>query len=517
MRSSLLSLGRLPIVALPIVAMVLAAHAAAAASPDENSGSYIATAADCASCHTAPGGKAFAGGTPLKTPLGVIYGSNITSDPATGIGTWSEADFERALREGVRKDGSYLYPAMPYANYTKMTPKDMHALWIFVHGLPPVRHIAPKNTLHFPFNMRQGIFLWQSLYFKPGEFVPAPHESSEWNRGAYLVDVLGHCDQCHTPRNAAQGLKTKSELSGAPIEGWYAPNISGDSLSELKGLSEQNLFRFLKTGTMPGNTKVVGPMQEVVHESLSRLSDADLHAMAVYLKQQAPAAAPGPPSPDKWPRQAAAPALYQDHCASCHQNDGRGIPGTVPALKANDVVNAAEPSNVIMAMLEGVPPQGPWGAMGSFADVLTDEQIADIANYVRTAWGNEAAANATPWGVTSLRKYAQSPGAPSSAASRSTSRSMLCPNLDASVIKPALAVGAGELDQAAADRDKMAALIRGYRSAVPKATKGEVIEALSTAYCKSLAARPISEARMSAQISVFAQTAASSMDDHRRM
>jgi mono/diheme cytochrome c family protein len=489
----------------------------ASASAVENRGLYVALAADCASCHTAPGGKPFAGGTPLKSPLGVLYGSNITPDKATGIGEWSEADFERALREGVRKDGSYLYPAMPYNNYTKMTAEDMHALWGYVHSLQPVNNTVPKNTLPFPFNVRRGVLLWQSLYFKPGGFVSDPHESAEWNRGAYLVEVLGHCDQCHTPRNPAQGLETGRELTGAQIEGWYAPNISGDALSKLQNRSEQDLERFLKTGTLSGNTKAVGPMQEVVHESLSHLTDADLRAMAVFLKHQTPSGAPVAPSPDKWPRQAGAAALYREQCGACHQNDGRGIPGTVPALKGDDLVTAAEPYSIIMAMLDGFPPQGQWGAMGSFAHTLNDEQIADVANYVRTAWGNGAQPNATPWGVTSLRKYAETPASAPGGSPHAITHALLCPNLEASVIKPALAVGPDTLQKAAVDRGKMAVVIRGYQSAVPKATSGEVVEALSAAYCRILADKPISEGQMSAQISGFAQRVAAGLSDRKPM
>jgi mono/diheme cytochrome c family protein len=502
------------VLAVAILAVIQSVSVAAFA---ENRGLYVAQAADCASCHTAPGGKPFAGGMPLKTPFGVIYGSNITPDNATGIGEWSEADFERALREGVRKDGSYLYPAMPYANYTKMTAEDIHALWGYVHNLQPIRNTVPKSTLPFPLNVRRGVLLWQSLYFKPGSFVSNPRESDAWNRGAYLIDVLGHCDQCHTPRNAAQGLRTDRELTGAQIEGWYAPNISSDPLSKLRDWSEQDLARFLKTGTMPGNTKAAGPMQEVVHESLSHLTDADLHAMAVYLKHQNPSVQASAPSPAKWPRQAAAAGLYQEQCGACHQNDGRGIPGTVPALKGNDLVTATEPSNVIMAMLEGFPPQGQWGAMGSFAHTLSDEQIADLTNYVRTAWGNAAQPNATPWGVSSLRKYAGSQESALPASSQVISHALLCPDLDAAVIKPALAAGTDALRQAAVDPGKMGVLIRGYRSAVPNATRGEVVEALSTAYCRMLADKPMSEAQMSSRIADFAQRVAVGLGDRKPM
>jgi mono/diheme cytochrome c family protein len=492
---------------LTLALFVFAVSSASAAVTDQ--GAYVAQAADCASCHTSPGGKPFAGGTALKTPFGTIYGSNLTPDVSSGIGDWTEADFDRALRQGVRKDGSYLYPAMPYANYTKMTASDMHSLWLYVHGLAPVHSIIPKNTLPFPLNVRGSLLVWQSLYFKPGGFESDPKETKQWNRGAYLTQALGHCDQCHTPRTTAQGLRSDRELTGAEIEGWYAPDISGDAMSKLRELSEQDLARFFKTGALPGNTKAAGPMQEVVHESLSHLTDPDLAALAFYLKHQLSGAPAAAPSPVKWPRQADARALYRQECGSCHQNNGTGIAGTVPALAHNDAVTAAEPSNVIMAMLEGFPAQGSWGAMGSFGKSLTDEQIADVTNYVRTAWGNAATPNATPWAVASWRKYAQAPS--------SGARALLCPDLSARVMKPALAAGPGVLQQAAADRNKMSTLVHNYQAAIPGASRGEVIEALSAAYCRALADTQISEPRMSAQIADFAQRVAVSMGGRKSL
>jgi mono/diheme cytochrome c family protein len=469
------------------------------AEPTIKRGEYIARAADCMSCHTAPGGKWLAGGTPLTTPYGTIYGSNITPDPETGIGQWSEADFERALRQGVRKDGSYLYPAMPYTNYTKMTAADMNALWAYIKSVPAVRNTIPKNTLPFPLNVRSSLIVWQSLYLKPGIFQPVAGESAVWNRGAYLVEALGHCDECHTPRSVALGPESKHQLTGAQIEGWYAPNISNDSMSKLKNWSASDLAKFFKSGMMPGNVKVVGPMQEVVHESLSYLTDSDLHAMAIYLKDQQNSDAPKKPAPANWPGETltAGKRLYENNCSSCHQSNGKGIAGSIPALAGNDAVTASEPYDVVMAMLEGFQPQGTWGAMGSFAHTLTDEQIADIANYVRTAWGNDGLANATPWSVGSWRKYAESP--------TNESHALLCPNLPPDVIQPALNVGTEALKAAAGDSAKMARVVGGYSSSNPKASSAQVIEALSAAYCRAVARDPISEARMSAQIADFAQ------------
>lgn len=468
-------------------------------------GRYVALAADCHSCHTAPGGQPFAGGAPLKSAFGTLYGSNITPDPQTGIGHWSKADFERALRRGIRADGAYLYPAMPYSNYTRMSAPDMDALWAYMRTIPPVQNTIPKNTLPFPLTIRSGLAAWQSLYFKPGPFMPVAGRSAAWNRGAYLVEALGHCDQCHTPRNIAQGLEPQHQLTGAQVEGWYAPDISNDPLSKVSGWSAGQIAAFLKSGTMPGNVKTFGPMQEVVHDSLRYLTDQDRHAMALYLKDQQTHVAPQAPTPVKDQLLAAGKRVYQDNCGSCHQGNGKGTGATVPALAGNDAVTASEPYNVIMAVLEGFPPQGTWGAMGSFAATLDDDQIAAVTNYVRTAWGNNGLPNATPWSVADWRKNAAAPV--------DESHALLCPTLPVAVIQPALGAGAGALKQASTDPARMSMLVGNYRVAMPNASKADIVEALSTAYCRAVADEHISQARMTAQLSDFAQRVAISLDD----
>jgi mono/diheme cytochrome c family protein len=490
-------------VLLGIALAVGASGLVSAAAPDRaaagRSGQYIAFAADCASCHTAPGGKPYAGGNALKSAYGTIYGPNITPDVETGIGAWSKADFERALRRGVRKDGAYLYPAMPYGSYTKMTAADMDALWSYIHSVPAAKNTVPKNTLPFPLTIRSGMAVWQSLYFKPGPFVPSPAHDPTWNRGAYLVDALGHCGDCHTPRNAAQGLEDEHSMTGAEIEGWYAPDISNDSLSKLASWKTADLAHYLRTGSTPDNVKSFGPMQEVVHDSLRHLTDADLLAMAVYLKDQQSGVQAKTPSQPELPssRLASGKQVYADNCSSCHQVDGKGVAGSAPALAGNDAVTAAEPYNVIMALLEGFTPQGTWGAMGSFANALSDDQIADVTNYVRTAWNNHGLANATPWTVASWRKNAQ--------VSNTEANALLCPSLPQDVMQPAFGAGADALAQAAKDSGKMNQLVANYLAARPKTSTAQVIEALSTAYCRSLADAHISQARMSAQIADFAQ------------
>jgi mono/diheme cytochrome c family protein len=496
--------------------MVGAARAAAAADAPANRdaaarpaaarsqvarGEYVAIAADCKSCHTAPSGKPYAGGYPLKSPLGIIYGPNITPDPRTGIGSWSKEDFEKALRLGRSKDGSYLYPAMPYENYTKMSAADLDALWAYMRSVAPVANTPPKNTLPFPFDIRTGLAVWQRVYFKPGPFVPNGGKSGEWNRGAYLVQAMGHCNQCHTPRNMTEALEPQHALGGAQIEGWYAPDISNDAGSQITKWSTTELARFLKVGTTPGNAKVVGPMQEAVHDSLSRMTPADLNAIAVYLKDQ-PATQTEKPTQAKWAadRQALGKLVYENNCSGCHQSNGKGIPGTVPALAGDGAVTAREPYNVIMATLEGFAPHGSWGAMASFANALSDEQIADVTNYVRTAWGNDAIPNATPWGVTSWRKTADAP--------QNEAHAMLCPNLASDVVQPALRAGPDAIKQAASDGGKLSKLIGDYRTARPNTSPAQVVEALSTAYCKALASERISEVTMSVEVAEFTQRVA---------
>ncbi len=447
----------------------------------QSRGEYLARAADCQSCHTKAGGKPFAGGEELKTPFGSMFGANITSDPDTGIGKWTEADFDRALRSGLDDAGKPIYPAMPYANYTKLSDADLHALWTYIHAIPAVKNSPPKNTLSFPFNIRDGVFAWQALYFKPGRFQPAADKDATWNRGAYLVDALGHCDQCHTPRNLAQATEAKHELTGAQIEGWYAPDISHDPLSELKHYDIDALVHYLKTGQTFHNTKAVGPMQEVVHNSLQYLTDEDIRAMAVYLKQQrvgpvAVSVAAATISPQEL---ATGKALYENECSSCHQSNGKGTNGSVPALAGNTLVTAPEPYNIIMSMLQGYPPQGTYGAMGSFAH-LSNEQIADIANYVRVAWNNHAEPNANLWAVGNWRKTAETPPGGQQPA-------LMCASLTPQVLRPALAETPKTLVQAASDRRKLAEVVRKYERAVPNGNPAQTIEALSIAYCRAIA------------------------------
>jgi mono/diheme cytochrome c family protein len=347
--------------------------------------------------------------------------------------------------------------------------------------------------------MRAGLAAWQELYFKPGLWTPTSGKSAAWNRGSYLVDVLGHCGECHTPRNIAEAPEAKFQLTGAQIEGWYAPDISNDPLSKISSYSVEQLAKFLKTGDMQNNTKSFGPMQETVHDSLRFLHADDLRAIALYLKDQPAVSTPTVARSSASAQElASGKALYEDNCSSCHQADGKGIKGEVPALAGNTAVTASEPNDVIMAMLEGFAPQGLWGAMGSFASRLSNEQIADITNYVRTAWNNAAPANATEWSVGNWRAMATIPAGGQQPA-------LICPLVAAEVLQPALKEGPDAMREAAGNNTKLQSVVHDYLVARPHSDPGETIEALSVAYCRAIVSPQIPGAQSGAKVAAFSQ------------
>jgi mono/diheme cytochrome c family protein len=367
-------------------------------------GEYLARAGDCVSCHTAQGGQPFAGGLRLDTPFGYMLSPNITPDRETGIGTWTANDFYRALHHGVNKRGQDLYPTMPYDFYTRVTREDIDAIFAYLRTVKPVRNAVDVNHLDFPFNVRLSMIGWRELYFREGTYKPDPSKSASWNRGAYLVEGLGHCSDCHSPRNLLGGIEKSKDYTGAVIDGWFALNLTSDITTGLGAWSIDDLATYLKTGAYPGKTTVLGPMAEVVRNSLSYLTDADLKSIAEYLKS-IPADSTlrtGRKQVDA-NRQAGA-KLYLDNCAGCHQAQGRGVPNVFPPLAGNGVVLAADPANIFKVVLRGIPARGKYVPMPAFASALTDEQITVIANYIRTSWGNNAPLNATPDGVAKLRK-----------------------------------------------------------------------------------------------------------------
>jgi mono/diheme cytochrome c family protein len=370
-------------------------------------GEYLARAGDCTSCHTAQGGAPYAGGYRLNTPFGYVLSSNITPDPDTGIGRWSFDDFYRAMHHGVNKGGQDMYPAMPYDFYSKVTREDVAAIFAYLLTIEPVRNDVVVNHMDFPFNLRSTMAVWRELYFKEGAFKPDPARPPSWNRGAYLVEGLGHCSGCHSPRNVIGGIEKSKDFAGAVIDGWFAPDLTTDIATGLGAWTLDEIAAYLKTGVIKGKTTAFGPMAEVVQNSLSYLTDADLRAMAEYLKSIPPDSAlrTGRPRPD--PARAQGAALYMGYCSGCHQATGAGIAGVFSPLAGNAAAIAPDPGNILQTVLLGVPAQFKHGAMPPFAAQLSDQQIADIANYVRSSWGNSAAPNATAAMAAKLRAQAR--------------------------------------------------------------------------------------------------------------
>jgi mono/diheme cytochrome c family protein len=370
-------------------------------------GKALATAGDCVACHTAPGGVPFAGGLALQTPFGAIMTANITPDNATGIGSWSADDFARAMHEGRRPGGDRLYPAFPYPYYTKVTRADTDAILTYLRSLPPVSNSVDRSALPFPFNIRLSMIGWNALFFAPSDFTPDPKRSDEYNRGAYLVEGLGHCGACHTPLNAFGANKSYQRLEGGRIDNWTAANITNDMDEGLGKWSVDDVVRYLKTGqTATGLAS--GPMKDVVENSTSKMADADLKAMAVYLKERGAAGSPpATPVPASDKRMQVGEAIYVDTCAACHMRSGEGVAHMFPRLAGSVIATQLDPASLIRIVLTGGRaaatdslPTAP--AMPSLGYRLNDDQVAAVVTYVRNSWGN-LAWPATPEKVKALR------------------------------------------------------------------------------------------------------------------
>ena len=367
-------------------------------------GRYLTEAADCESCHTAPGGKPFAGGRAFKTSFGVIYSTNITPDRATGIGRWSDADFLRALHQGVSKDGRRLYPAFPYDAYAHMADADGVAIKAYIFSLPPVRQIAPADALGFPFDQRWLMAIWAGLFAREQGFHPVAGRSADWNRGAYLAEALGHCGACHTPRNLLQALDNRRKFSGGLASGWNAYNITSDRLTGLGDWRDGEIAAYLSQGHSNGRGTASGPMGEAVDLSLSRLTPTDLHALVVYLRSvpalrshELPAriAGPAPLSPRQVVPvvgQARGKRIFEGACASCHGWDGRGALTTYATLTGARAVNDPSAVNVAQIVLSGSRRRTPHGEvfMPAFGAAYSNAEIAAVSNYVTGRFGSAA-------------------------------------------------------------------------------------------------------------------------------
>ncbi|WP_316233025.1 cytochrome c [Bradyrhizobium sp. SZCCHNPS2010] len=384
----------------PWLALAMLAFPSAVLADPDNSvelarGKALVTAGDCVACHTAPGGVPFAGGLALQTPFGAIMTPNITPDNPTGIGSWTADDFAHAMHEGKRRNGTRLYPAFPYTAYTKVTRADSDAIFAYLRSLEPASNSVNRSTLPFPFNIRSSMAVWNGLFFTPGEFKPDPTKSEEYNRGAYLVDGLGHCGACHTPLNAFGANKADRYLQGGVVDNWTAPNITNDAQAGLGKWSVDEVVQYLKTGQARG-VIASGPMKDVVENSTAKMPDADLKAMAVYLKERG-AVGPSAPSPlaASDSRMKVGEAIFIDTCAACHVRSGDGIPHVFPKLAGATIATQEDPASLVHIVVTGgqaaatdTHPTAP--TMPSFGYRLSDEQIAAVVTYVRNSWGNAA-------------------------------------------------------------------------------------------------------------------------------
>lgn len=383
-----------------LVVALLTAHAAAA---DLQSfeviarGRYLATAADCGACHTKPGGKPYAGGVALETPFGTLVGPNITPDRDAGIGAWTDDEFVAALHDGRGRGGVRLFPAMPYPAYTKMSREDALAIRAYLQTIEPVPEKIEPNQLPFPLSIRFNMAVWNALNFKGGRLEPDPAKSAEWNRGRYLVDGLGHCGTCHTPKTYLGADKNSAYLQGGRLQGWFAPNITADSRKGIGGWSVDELVSYLKTGANRDAIATGDMTEEIVHSS-SHMTDDDLKAIAVYLKSLVPEGASASAAlAASDPHMVAGQAIYKDSCAACHADAGTGSPGLFARLAGSHTVQSDDPTTLIRVVLAGAQGASTAGAptspaMPSFGWRLNDAEVASVLTYIRNSWGNAASA-----------------------------------------------------------------------------------------------------------------------------
>jgi mono/diheme cytochrome c family protein len=362
-------------------------------------GEYLARAGDCIACHTAREGKTFAGGLAMKTPFGTIYTSNITPDPQTGIGTWTSDQFYQMMHNGRFPDGGLVYPAMPFASYTKVTRADSDAIYAYLRSIPPVKQANRPHDLRFPYSNRSLIIGWRTLFFREGEYKPDATKSTDWNRGAYLVEGLGHCGMCHTAINALGGSSESQAFEGGliPMQNWYAPSLTSNKEAGLGDWTIEEITDYLRTG-VSSRGAVYGPMAEVVYNSLQYLNDDDVRAMAVYLKSLAQGTSPEKPSTPLPSAESSlllslGKSIYDRECASCHGAAGLGMPPHYPPLAGNQSIQMVSAVNAIRMVLNGGYAPGtagnpmPYG-MPPFAHRLSDDEVAAVVTYIRTSWGN---------------------------------------------------------------------------------------------------------------------------------
>src|ERR1700722_8287884 len=364
-------------------------------------GEYLIRAADCEVCHTAPGGAAFAGGLAIPLPFGTLYSTNVTSDKETGIGDYSDADFLNAVQRGIRKDGSRLYPAMPYPSYTYITDADALAIKAYLFSRPAIRAANRADTLGFPFNQRWAMIFWSWAFNANSRFATNTAQSAQWNRGAYLAEALAHCGECHTPRNLAFALNNRKKFAGAETAGWHAFNITSDKGTGIGGWSDDEVLAYLTTGHALTRGTAAGPMGEAVDESFSHMAPSDIRALVVYLRSvpaisepdlPATIAPAAPPRPDE-DRTAVAlgKKVFQEACVSCHDWSGISAISPYATIAGARAVNDPKATNIAQIVISGTRRSTPNGiiSMPAFGAAYSDIEIAAVANYVTARFGSE--------------------------------------------------------------------------------------------------------------------------------
>lgn len=356
-------------------------------------GRYLTIAGDCASCHTSRDGRPFQGGLGLQTPFGIIYSANLTSDRENGIGSWTDDQFYRALHDGIAPGGKHLYPALPYPHFTIVSRSDTDAILAFLKTVPAIRYAPPANRLPFPVDIRASVIGWNAINFAPHGFHGNSSMSTQWNRGAYLVEGLEHCGACHTPKNALGAELNSEAFRGAAIENWVAPDLTGNPRTGLGRWSADDVVQYLRTGRN-AHANASGLMGEVVAYSTSLLSNSDLASIATYLKSLPASPDPAIPAPDAASMRRGS-AIFFDACTACHLARGKGQPGMFPPLQGSAVAQQNDGAGIIRLILGGTRTaptrtHPSFQSMPSFAWKLDDQEVADVATYVRNSWGNRA-------------------------------------------------------------------------------------------------------------------------------
>lgn len=447
-------------------------------------GEYLVNAGDCMGCHTAKGGKPFAGGLMMETPFGAISTPNITPDKTTGIGAWTDDQFYKLMHEGIGHKGEYIYPVMPFPWYSRVTHDDVMAIRAYLNSVAAVDKPRLPSTLVWPTSIRTSLLAWRQVFFEPGTFKPDPTQTAEVNRGSYLVNGLTHCGECHNGHQAfGNSSKYREALQGGVIDNWYAPNISSSARDGIGDWSNDQIKTYLKTGVTPSKGVAAGPMAETVH-SLSKLTDADLLAIAAYLKTT-PATDPSAGLDKKHPLFAGAGArggdTYLNYCASCHGTDGAGLQGAIPALTGNGSVTAKGPENVINVVIGGLRAREGYGPMLAIGAGMTDVEVADVTNFVRQNWANSAPPTATAEMVGKARKKLDT--FMTAGPKNGCVQAYLSPAEKAIGSSKDLQARFARISQAQMPQEAQN-LVASARKAAPKAKQAEVVNGLTLGYCQ---------------------------------